>query len=94
MPNGLKLANWGCTSKKSRIEAARDFWSYQPIRRPPDPQDGKLPDRGMNPIDAFIDEKLAAAGLEPGNRHHRVSCSDEPGWTWWACPRRWRNKSN
>jgi hypothetical protein len=47
------------------VDKARDFWSYQPIRRPPMPQT-RFATRNENPIDAFIDEKLAAAGLEPG----------------------------
>lgn len=41
-----------------------DHWAFEPIRRPPVPQvSGKYPVH--NPIDAFIQEKLASAGLEP-----------------------------
>ena len=41
-----------------------NHWAFEPIRRPPVPQvSGKYP--AYNPIDAFIQEKLASAGLEP-----------------------------
>ncbi len=39
---------------------ARQFWSFQPVRRPAVP-DGET----ASPIDAFLLEKLKAAGLEP-----------------------------
>ena len=61
-PNNREL---GLHEQTVRMEAARDFWSYQPIRRPPVPT-ARFAERGMNPIDAFLDEKLAASGLEPG----------------------------
>jgi hypothetical protein len=41
------------------VRAGRDFWSLQPVRRPPVPGN----DRTKNPIDAFIDAKLSAAGM-------------------------------
>ena len=55
----------GLHEKKVSLESARNFWSYRPIRRPPVPTvDGT--DGLTNPIDAFIGEKLNAAGLKPG----------------------------
>lgn len=60
-PNGREL---GLHEQKVSVESAREFWSYQPIRRPPIP---KLREStSTNPIDTFIGEKLEAAGLEPG----------------------------
>ncbi len=47
------------------IDESRDFWSFQPVRRPPIPsRSGSR--QNINPIDAFIEEKLANNGLEPG----------------------------
>lgn len=45
------------------LEEARNFWSFQPIVRPPVPQ-VKHQDQVSNPIDSFIWQKLEAAGLE------------------------------
>ncbi|MFO0850584.1 MAG: PSD1 and planctomycete cytochrome C domain-containing protein [Gemmataceae bacterium] len=40
------------------LEAARGWWAFQPVRRPP------VPDAGFaNPVDAFVAAKLAARGL-------------------------------
>lgn len=55
----------GLHEQTVRIDAAREFWSYRPVRRSPIPQVTSLDD-GTNPIDAFIAEKIVAAGLEPG----------------------------
>jgi hypothetical protein len=41
---------------------ARQYWAYRPIRRPPVPATSRP---GGNPIDAFINARLAAAGLKP-----------------------------
>jgi hypothetical protein len=41
------------------VSKARSWWAFQPLRQPPVPG-GK----GMEPIDAFIGEKLKAAGLQ------------------------------
>lgn len=43
------------------LAAARDFWSFKPVQRPPIP---KTDPANTNPIDAFIGHKLAAAGIE------------------------------
>jgi mono/diheme cytochrome c family protein len=46
-------------------ERARSFWSFRPVVRPPVPEvcDPQAPNR--NPIDAFVQAKLRAAGLAP-----------------------------
>jgi hypothetical protein len=50
----------------------RDWWAYQPIRRPPVPQ---VRDESWvhNPIDAFVLAKLEAAGLKPAPPADRVA---------------------
>jgi hypothetical protein len=45
------------------LEKAKEFWSFQPVRRSGVPA-VKHADRVANPIDAFIWQKLEAAGLE------------------------------
>ncbi len=55
----------GLHEQAVHVDAARTFWAYQPIRRPPVPHT-TLTDRGANPIDAFVGEKLVAADLVPG----------------------------
>lgn len=42
-------------------------WAYQPVARPQVPRAGhpQLPQAAPHPIDAFVDEKLGAAGLKP-----------------------------
>jgi hypothetical protein len=41
-------------------------WSYQPVQRPPVPELSPSPGAPIrNPIDAFIQQRLAAAGLKP-----------------------------
>lgn len=52
------------------LESARQFWSFQPVRRPPTPA-VKHDDRVASPIDAFIWQKLEAAGLELSPRATR-----------------------
>ncbi|MGH9632236.1 MAG: PSD1 and planctomycete cytochrome C domain-containing protein [Bryobacteraceae bacterium] len=45
-------------------------WAYQPVRRPPVPKmEGKQPVR--NPIDAFIQDRLAKEGLRPSEEADR-----------------------
>lgn len=57
----------GLHEQQVSLESARNFWSFQPVRRPPVPKaDG--PQSFTNPIDAFIAEKLNAAGLQFGAR--------------------------
>lgn len=56
----------GLHEQTVKTDEAREFWAYRPIRRPPVPQ---IPGRraDANPIDAFIDQKLIEAGIEPGS---------------------------
>jgi hypothetical protein len=69
-------ANWphdreiGLHEQTVDLNAARRFWSFQPVRRPPTPQVAHV-DRVANPIDAFIWQKLEAAGLELSPRAGR-----------------------
>ena len=50
--------------KKEFTAEQKAYWAYQPVKRPPLPAN---PDRkvGGNPIDAFLDAKLAAHKLTP-----------------------------
>lgn len=41
-----------------------DHWAFTPPKRPPVPA-ARQPQPGSNPVDAFIEEKLAAKGLTP-----------------------------
>lgn len=52
----------GLHEKPLDLDAARQFWSFQPVRKPavPDVRGSRV----ANPIDAFVVEKLQAAGLE------------------------------
>ena len=54
----------GLHEQTVRVEEARNFWSFQPVRRPPLPQ-VKQADVTVHPIDAFIQEKLSKLGIEP-----------------------------
>lgn len=40
-----------------------NHWSFEPIRSPPVPQEGLADGRVLNPIDAFVLEKLKSSGL-------------------------------
>ena len=62
----------GLHEQTVRVEESRNFWSFQPVRRPVVPQ-AKQIDVAVHPIDAFIEEKLAKMGIEPGEAatpHH------------------------
>jgi hypothetical protein len=65
-PEGRKL---GAAAATSETQAGLDWWSLQPIRRPPVPAFESLPDaareRIAGPIDLFIHEGLAVAGMTP-----------------------------
>jgi mono/diheme cytochrome c family protein len=50
-----------------RRYAPEDLWAYRPIRRPEIP----LTRNGSTPVDAFIDHRLDAVGLEPAPRADR-----------------------
>jgi mono/diheme cytochrome c family protein len=56
----------GIHEKSVHLEQAREFWSFRTVRRPAVPaaqESLQPPGRANNPIDAFIDERLWAAGL-------------------------------
>ena len=57
----------GIHEKPLDLEKAREFWSFQLVRRPAVPAvNGAW--RSSNPIDAFVGERLAAAGLALSKR--------------------------
>ena len=64
-------AHWG-TEKidpfrySTDARAGSDWWSLQPLRNPQPPTTTR-PGWTSNPIDAFVDSKLQAAGLAPSN---------------------------
>ncbi len=55
----------GLHEQTVRVDEARNFWSFQPVRRPPVPSSRQTVIT-THPIDAFIEEKLAKSGIEPG----------------------------
>ncbi|HVU88880.1 MAG TPA: DUF1553 domain-containing protein [Pirellulales bacterium] len=59
-PDNRVLSPYEFTTEK---RAGLDWWSLQPLVRPAVPS--ARGDWGRNPIDAFVDERLAAAGLKP-----------------------------
>ncbi len=78
-------ANWpesrelGIHEQSINLDAARTFWSFQPVRRPPIPTLRAPGSEFRTAIDAFITKKLAAASLSlspPASRadiHRRLS---------------------
>lgn len=48
--------------------AYEEHWAFQPIRQPAVPRMGVSQEPTAHPIDAFIEEKLAASGLQPAPR--------------------------
>ncbi len=65
-PADRHLSPYEFTTEK---RAGLDWWSLQPVVRPQVPAAGS--DWGQNPIDAFIFERLAAAGLQPAPQADR-----------------------
>ena len=59
-PEGREL---GIHEQAVNLDAARQFWSFQPIRRPRLPEIRNPQSAIRNSVDAFIAEKLDAAGL-------------------------------
>jgi hypothetical protein len=57
--SGGRSPEW--TNRKYRPE---DIWAYQPVRRSSVPKAALDPARVQNPIDAFLQEKLAGRGVE------------------------------
>jgi hypothetical protein len=66
--SGGRSPEW--TNRKYR---PADIWAYQPMRRYPVPKAALDPARVQNPIDAFLQEKLAAQGIQrlapPADKH-------------------------
>src|SRR5690606_31911465 len=57
-------APWPTSEPKDGAKSnARRHWAFQPIRQPPVPANVQKPDRHSQVVDAFIHEKLQAAGL-------------------------------
>src|SRR6476660_9551765 len=59
---GLFLATAASAAEPNR--AGPDWWSLRPVGRPDPPAVADLP-ADANPIDAFVRDRLAAAGLRP-----------------------------
>ncbi len=53
--------------------AARNFWSFRPVARPPVPTNSNPQFAIRNPIDAFVLAKLQAAGLTPAPPTDKVT---------------------
>jgi hypothetical protein len=51
-------------AKQLDIEAGKQFWSFQPLRRPAPPEVAGAP-QSLAPIDRFHRQQLAERGLEP-----------------------------
>jgi hypothetical protein len=49
------------------------FWAFQPLSHPAVPADPSTPGKAGHPIDAFVHEKLRAAGLHPAPAADRVT---------------------
>ena len=45
--------------------AARQFWSFRPVRSPEPPQPSRHAEQATTPVDAFLLARLEQAGLEP-----------------------------
>ena len=60
-----KSRELGLHEQSIRIDEARDFWSFQPVQRPPVPQiAGAI--STTHPIDAFIDQKRSEHHVDVG----------------------------
>ena len=62
-PVGVRVKTSGGLSPDwtNRTYTPADLWAYQPLRKPPVPATAA----GLNPIDAFLNARLAALGLTP-----------------------------
>ncbi len=63
-------ADWGAAA--SSAEQGPVHWSFQPVARP-EPPEPKWPELARNPIDRFIQAKLAEADLAPSPRADRAT---------------------
>src|SRR5262245_41799932 len=50
------------------LAKARQFWAFQPVRRPDVPQAQGARSEMQNPVDAFVLARLREKGLEPAPR--------------------------
>ena len=50
----------------------RAYWAFQPPERPPEPRT-EAPAWIRNPIDAFVQERLAASGLQPAPTADKIT---------------------
>jgi cytochrome c553 len=57
--------------REDRAALAKTHWAFQPITDPPVPHVANISPQPANPIDAFIVDKRAAAGLVPSPRASR-----------------------
>ncbi|SVE45543.1 uncharacterized protein METZ01_LOCUS498397, partial [marine metagenome] len=51
--------------------AAEQIWSLEPVKRPDAPEAKALPGPILNPIDAFVQQKLVRANLKPSPKADR-----------------------
>lgn len=62
-----KSRELGLHEQSIRIDEARDFWSFQPVQRPPVPQIAGA-NSTTHPIDAFIDQKRSEHHVDVGQK--------------------------
>lgn len=58
---------------RRRLEEGKKHWSFQPVRAPAVPKPSSYPERVVNPIDAFILDRLEKEKLEPAPLADRVA---------------------
>ena len=63
-------AEWGASAETA--DDRPKHWSFQPVARP-EPPEAKWPELARNPIDQFIQAKLAEANLEPSPEADRAT---------------------
>lgn len=81
-------AAWGSPIDRFRYSsdtrAGYDWWSLQPVRRPQPPQVAGAV--ALNPIDAFLAEKLSNAGLQPNDLADRRTLYRRLAFDVWGLP--------
>jgi len=73
---GCLLSVWVGFTASAAIDASTNaaaFWAFQPLSHPAVPADPQARSRPGNPIDAFIRQKLRAAGLTPAPAADRAT---------------------
>ncbi len=66
-PDGREL---GLYERTTEVRAGLDWWSFQPIQRPALPSTNSASST-INPVDAFVRQRLQEAGFEPAPRADR-----------------------